>query len=300
MERIKITENPLNKVRSHFRREAITMRWNDAVVPYTISPKFGLMEKMLIQKAMKQIEEVSCFKFKPRNYEADYLKISKLDGCYSYVGKIGMPYSFRLFKNPIFCILGGGQELSLAKGCLHDYIIIHELLHAIGFEHEHQRYDRDNYIEVVYHNIEPSQYHNFDKVNIHEITTFNYKYDLKSIMHYDETAFGRVNGMTRQKLVTMIPRDKSIKLNDNLELSTWDIEKLNIAGNCKSKNNNNDGNNIIESGSGEIPRVVVVDCLDLSPFCHLYLKQGLCINPIYIQLTTSLCPKTCFNCMTPV
>uniref|UniRef100_A0A0N4ZBZ7 Metalloendopeptidase n=1 Tax=Parastrongyloides trichosuri TaxID=131310 RepID=A0A0N4ZBZ7_PARTI len=216
--RIDLPRNASRKLRAHFRREAITMPWINAVVPYTLSPKFGLMEKMTIQKAMRKIEKVSCFKFKQRSLEIDYLTILPLDGCYSYVGRIG-----------------GAQDLSLSRGCMYEFIIIHELLHAIGFEHEHQRFDRDNFIQIVYKNIEPSQYHNFDKVNIHEVTTFNYKYDLKSIMHYDETAFGKVNHITKKKLVTMIPLDKSISLDDNLKLSSWDIEKLNIAGNCQSK-----------------------------------------------------------------
>ncbi|CEF71584.1 Astacin-like metalloendopeptidase [Strongyloides ratti] len=282
MERINLVKNVTNKIRSHFRKEATIVSWVDGIIPYTLSPKFGLMEKIIIEKAMKKIEEVSCFKFKPRNFEIDFLKISPLDGCYSYVGKIG-----------------GGQDLSLSKGCIYDYIIIHELLHAIGFEHEHQRYDRDKYINVVYQNIEPSQYHNFDKINIHEVTTFQYKYDLKSIMHYDETAFGKINHITKKKLVTMIPKDNSLTLLDNLKLSQWDIEKLNLAGNCKSKSNGK-GEYIVTDSGEKKTNLVVIDCLDLSPFCYLYLKQGLCLNAIYIQLTTSLCPKTCFNCMLSV
>lgn len=36
----------------------------------------------------------------------------------------------------------------LAPHCFQDGWVIHEILHTLGFEHEHQREDRDCYVEV--------------------------------------------------------------------------------------------------------------------------------------------------------
>lgn len=47
--------------------------------------------------------------------------------------------------------------MSLARDCLVPYIIWHEMMHALGFEHEHQRPDRDAYIRVQYSNVVPGQ-----------------------------------------------------------------------------------------------------------------------------------------------
>ena len=40
---------------------------------------------------------------------------------------------------------------------------VHELLHTLGFVHEHTRPDRDDFISVNYDNIEPGEEKNFKK-----------------------------------------------------------------------------------------------------------------------------------------
>lgn len=49
---------------------------------------------------------------------------------------------------------GDRQLVSLQKfGCIRHGIIQHELLHALGFYHEHTRTDRDKYIKINWDNI---------------------------------------------------------------------------------------------------------------------------------------------------
>ena len=63
--------------------------------------------------------------------------------CFSYVGNIKRD---------------GGQELSIGNRCNRKGIIVHELLHALGFWHEQSRPDRDSYVRVFFENIKSGEH----------------------------------------------------------------------------------------------------------------------------------------------
>uniref|UniRef100_A0A0K0D897 Metalloendopeptidase n=1 Tax=Angiostrongylus cantonensis TaxID=6313 RepID=A0A0K0D897_ANGCA len=100
-----------------------------------------------IYDSLSSLEQFSCFRFQQRATEKDFLVLIPLDGCYSYVGKIGS-----VVFHPQF-----DSVLSLAVDCIADCVIWHEVMHAIGFEHEHQRPDRDQSIHVEFRNAQRGQ-----------------------------------------------------------------------------------------------------------------------------------------------
>lgn len=57
---------------------------------------------------------------------------------------------------------------------------MHELMHAIGFYHEHCRPDRDQYVIVDKEKIDNI---NYEKLRTSDVRMFG-PYDKKSIMHY--------------------------------------------------------------------------------------------------------------------
>lgn len=48
----------------------------------------------------------------------------------------------------------GGQVISLGTTCETRYRALHEIMHALGFLHEQSRPDRDEYVKILYWNIE--------------------------------------------------------------------------------------------------------------------------------------------------
>lgn len=54
-----------------------------------------------------------------------------------------------------------------------------QVMHALGFEHEHQRPDRDQWIRVEYRNVQPGQMVNFEKILPYEVD-YPDLYDYKS------------------------------------------------------------------------------------------------------------------------
>ena len=110
------------------------------------------------------------FSYREKTNEFDHVVLrNSTQGCSSAVGKHR-----------------GEQELSLKPNCIWNNdgkphgTIIHEFIHALGFYHEQQRSDRDEYIELNTGNIwDYSSYRIYD-----DTTHFNVPYDGRSIMHY--------------------------------------------------------------------------------------------------------------------
>lgn len=54
---------------------------------------------------------------------------------------------------------GGKQLLSLGSGCKNRGHVTHELIHALGFFHEHTRPDRDKFVKILWDNIKSGNVH---------------------------------------------------------------------------------------------------------------------------------------------
>uniref|UniRef100_A0AAR2JRY1 Metalloendopeptidase n=1 Tax=Pygocentrus nattereri TaxID=42514 RepID=A0AAR2JRY1_PYGNA len=177
-------------------------------VPYVIANHYSSRELQIIQRGLDSFSSMSCIRFKRRSNERDYLSIESRGGCYSFVGRRGYAQTVSLDRN----------------GCIYHNTVQHELLHALGFNHEQTRNDRDNHIRVVWENIIDNMKHNFNKINTLNQGT---PYDYNSVMQYHRTAFSK-NGQP-----TMVPIPNSnVAIGQATQMSQNDITRLNRLYKC--------------------------------------------------------------------
>lgn len=137
-----------------------------------------------------------CLKFTERNdnhlFSGRLNIIASGSGCWSYIGRVHWD-----------------QDISLGDGCHGRGRTLHEFMHALGFLHEHQRADRDQYIDVHWENIKDSKLSQFTKLEFQ--VSNNQNYDPYSVMHYGPDAFSK-NG---QKTITFKNPDTLSGVNGN-------------------------------------------------------------------------------------
>lgn len=174
-------------------------------IPYVIANHYSSQELDIIKSAIKSFSFSTCIHFLPQTDQQDFLYIQSLEGCYSYLGR-----------------QGGGQTVSLSsQGCVHYGTVQHELLHALGFNHEQCRSDRDQHIRVLLQNVIKGQEYNFHKVN-----TLNQEtpYDYSSVMHYNRLAFSKDNSSSTMEAVP----NSSTAFGTATQMNQNDIDRINL------------------------------------------------------------------------
>ncbi|TMS36170.1 hypothetical protein L596_003405 [Steinernema carpocapsae] len=186
------------------------LMWTDARIPYTISSQYTSFSRSKIAEAMAEYSKLTCINFAPKSAaDQDYIHIVPDDGCYSLVGRVG-----------------GKQPVSLGDGCIQKGIIIHELMHAVGFFHEQSRADRDDYISINWNNVESGLEDQFDKYSLNMIDHLGTVYDFGSVMHYGPNAFSK-NGKP-----TIEPKKKNVEIGQRRGFSENDVYKINKLYKC--------------------------------------------------------------------
>lgn len=153
--------------------------WPHATVPYEISSD-AAPYSFLIDLAATTLTYRTHFKFVTHTSEPDYVIVTMTaDASHSAVGR-----------------KGGAQFVWLnpasVKG-ISPNVVMHELGHAIGRRHEHQRPDRDMFITVNYGNVEQDDVDQF-VLDQWDPGFPRYPYDVDFIMHYDSLEFSK-NGL---------------------------------------------------------------------------------------------------------
>ncbi|XP_077864896.1 meprin A subunit beta-like [Saccoglossus kowalevskii] len=186
--------------------------WPNGIVFYNINTDLSTNAGTAIQNAINDFHMMTCVRFQQRTTETDYIEFVKENGCSSRVGRSG-----------------GKQVLSVDGGCEHKGTVIHEMMHAIGFWHEHSRNDRDDYVIVNLNNVIVGKERNFDKYDQNIVDTLGVDYDYRSIMHYSNVTFSKNTLL----LPTIQPKqDIDVVLGQRVGFSDLDLVKVNKLYNC--------------------------------------------------------------------
>ncbi|KAL6112713.1 uncharacterized protein ACO6RY_11159 [Pungitius sinensis] len=179
-------------------------------VPYQISTSFSQRERNTIIEGLRSFAASTCIRFTPLNGQQDFVDIQSLSGCYSFVGRRGR-----------------GQVVSLSRrGCVFRQIIQHELLHALGFNHEQSRSDRDEHVRILLENVIPGLEFAFNKIQTMNLDT---QYDYNSVMQYGRFAFSK----NERPTIVPIP-DPNVAIGRSTEMSPIDILRVNRLYRCST------------------------------------------------------------------
>lgn len=169
--------------------------WPGGIIPYHYISKFTIEEKNIIRESMGELESIANIQFIENDeYSDNCYIISKGDSNWSTVG-----YSDN---DDNFYSIYTTSKIT----------ILHELLHCLGLDHEHQRYDRDLYVDILWDNIYAEYLDEFYKIEHGLINIKKFSYDYQSIMHYGNYTFSKNNGMTIDSY--------------NNEIGTWSISEI--------------------------------------------------------------------------
>ncbi|XP_020806072.1 seminal metalloprotease 1 [Drosophila serrata] len=197
-------------------------RWPNATVRYFIQPNvFDKAQLAHISEAMATIMNNSCITYVIAKEEELPLALNITglnDGCNTEVlgYRKNAPNRINL------------QPHQIGKGCFRIGSIMHELLHSLGFEHQHVSQNRDEYVRIEWENIDKNQFTNF--INEDDTThwhNFGEAYDYNSVMHYLPMAFSK-NG---QPTIVALKKG-NYDMGQRIKMTKSDIRKLNKMYKC--------------------------------------------------------------------
>jgi len=168
-----------------------------------------------IQEAMNVFHNYTCITWIPKRPEDKAFATFTFDGaeCSSTAGYQGLR-NHNVYLPSIICF----SRTTL----------LHEMLHLLGFMHEQNRKDRDQYMDMFYHNMATVN----DEYDIYEDSAaLNFPYDYLSSLHYRLPGIGGSRG---DRLSMMPKSNPCLRVGQGRGMSKLDVTKINNYYDCST------------------------------------------------------------------
>uniref|UniRef100_A0A2A4K3Y9 Metalloendopeptidase n=1 Tax=Heliothis virescens TaxID=7102 RepID=A0A2A4K3Y9_HELVI len=214
------TGQKVEKDSQEVQKTPVIFRWPEGIVPYYIDTEhYGEMIRNRIRYVMNMFERRSCVIFrdigsKPPPKEApEYLWLS-----------IENPDAVRECSHAVLKGSGASAFLTLGYDCMRTIDIMHALMHVLGFNDEVTHPNRDNFVRIMWDNIQPRFRKLFWTRSTHGYPYSSLmEYDPMSIMHFHDRAYTLNGGPT---IVSLSP---SLVIKPPRGLSEMDLAKIRTA-----------------------------------------------------------------------
>lgn len=181
--------------------------WPTGVIPVAVHSSVPEDVVPEIRDAFEEFHQKTSIRFVNYQDEKDAVVfLYEPDTCASHVGRIG-----------------GHQPILVSESCGRAEVV-HELMHTLGFIHEHQRVERDTFVQVFLDRVSEDKQINFEILphsyqNIYQ--KLSSRFDYESITIYPPEAFAKNTGES-----TLLPRDQRNQIQPSRGLSPGDVSKI--------------------------------------------------------------------------
>jgi hypothetical protein len=147
--------------------------WPGGIIPYDITKLTAVQQTNVLKAMQRWLNTGANIKFVPRTTEVEYVNFTGKTDAGNNTSCVGFKTGVHAEINITAFWWGQGE-----------WMPAHELGHVLGFFHEHQRWDRDEFVTIHYDNIKPGRSGDYDWVAKTNWLVSSLTYDYQSIMQY--------------------------------------------------------------------------------------------------------------------